>query len=764
MNWLWKSLVAIGSAAIVVFLVWQDMQSESGGEISAVHAQVAELEDGAACDACHGDGDTTLKSACLQCHETIAEQLVAGEGLHAELDEQTLEGCGGCHLEHVGRDYDLSGERSFRLSGFPGPDGFDHSYAQFDLHGKHQQLKCEDCHPNAEKQPLPAGESRYLGQVQACEHCHDDPHNGAMKRECEDCHGQSHPFTDLTSFEHHQQFPLHASHSGLKCADCHEAQSSHSVEALSGEVDFSAWRSCSQCHDSPHSSDFTQGTSCEDCHSEQHTSFSGSEASVSVEQHAASGFLLESPHQDLGCEKCHGAGLGTSFAARFPGRSAERCRQCHQDPHSGQFDHEPYLERDCLSCHHQDRFQPHHFDVDQHEQTAYPLLHSHRQVECSKCHASGHFADTTQRCKECHSDAHRGAFDSFHQASINDASQAQDGGECAECHRPSKFRDLTQAFEHERWTHFQLQGAHAKLDCEGCHSRTEADTHGRTFGWASAMHDGDPAACGGCHSDLHRGVFNAQGLPAEYQGKRGCARCHNAHSFAAEPGQSLKFDHALWAKFPLEGAHKQATCISCHGSGDREQPPRRLGTLQHRYGGNPQLCRSCHQDPHDGLFEQSGSSGCEQCHNNLSFRHIDPPFDHDKWTSFALRGEHQKLKCVDCHPHLAKPDSLGRSTARAAGNQCHQCHADVHAGQFAENGRTSCQSCHREDQAAFLIPDFDHQSQTQYPLDETHRKVQCNQCHPRWELEGGGSAVRYRGTPTQCQDCHQVVPKQGGKR
>lgn len=752
MTWLWKSLVAMGSAAIVVVLVWRDMQHNQAGEISAVHAQVAELHGGKSCDACHGDEETTMKEACLECHEALFRQLQAATGLHAQLSSELLAECGKCHLEHVGSDYELAGERSFRLSGFPGPDGFEHGYGDFDLHGKHEPLACKQCHPNSDKQTLAAGEQRYMGQAQACQTCHDDPHKGVMKRACEACHGQMHAFTELTSFQHHQRFPLHASHAGLECADCHEQNSAHSVEALSGEVDFSVWRSCSQCHESPHRLEFTAGASCEDCHSEEHKSFAGNEATVTVEQHAATGFVLQNPHQQLACEKCHGDELGSDFAARFPGRDADRCRQCHQDPHQGQFDHEPYLECGCLSCHQQDRFLPHHFDVEQHQLTSYPLTHSHRQIECISCHADGHYAGTSNQCHHCHADVHQFAFASS----------------CAECHRPSQFRDLVAPFEHDRWTEFPLLGAHLTSDCKSCHARTVADANGRTFGRASNMHDGDPGACGGCHADIHRGIFQQAHTPAEYRGNRGCARCHNQHTFTAEDALKSKFDHRLWTGFDLIGAHKQATCLSCHGDGNKEEPPRRLGTLQHKYNGQPQLCRSCHSDPHDGLFDaelgRQAVQGCAHCHNNLSFRQIDPPFDHAKWTAYALEGEHAKVSCVQCHPHLKRADEVGRTTARAAGTTCNQCHVDVHVGQFAEAGATQCQSCHSVHQPGFLIPDFDHQTQTEYPLDPTHGKVECSQCHPRWQLQSGGSAVRYRGTPTQCQDCHQVVPDSGGGR
>ncbi|NQU47546.1 MAG: cytochrome c3 family protein [Planctomycetes bacterium] len=771
MNALWKALVALTSAALVVLFVWHDMQQNTPRDLSAVHAQVAELQGDRTCDLCHGADSQSIEQACLDCHKELALQLKLGQGLHAQLDSEQRADCGFCHLEHVGSDFQIAAERSFKLSGFPGPEGFEHKHAGFDLHGKHAPLQCRDCHLNADANPLPAGQRRYMGLVQACEGCHDDAHKGQMQRDCQACHSQELKFDDMSEFGHHSKFPLKASHSGLKCADCHEQESAHAVTALSGEVDFSVWRSCQECHPSPHMDRFVAQANCEDCHSEKHDSFVSQKIELSLAQHATSGFRLQAPHQDLACEKCHSLANGTAFKQRYPGRTAERCIECHQDPHNGQFDHAPYLEKGCLSCHADDRFKPHGFDLAKHQQTDFELTHSHLEADCYQCHAAGHFTGTSHLCNECHQDAHRGHFDAILGAGTN-----HPHGQCAECHQSTQFADLTTPFDHQRWTSYDLQGAHKPLECESCHARqAAADDVGRRFGWASDRHGGAPQECAGCHADIHLGLFDLATTPAEYRGERGCARCHQQHSFSTSSGNS--FDHQLWTAFPLQGAHKQADCESCHGNGDQLDPPRRLGTLHDRYDGAAQQCLNCHRDPHDAMFimrsaqasvggatGRTGSTGCAQCHNALSFRNIEPQFDHAKWTGFALDGEHQRLACVACHAHLRSADSVGRTTARAKGTECNQCHVDVHVGQFAERGKTLCQQCHNVAQPDFLIPEFNHQTQTQFPLDSTHRALQCNECHQQWKLQDGSSAVRYRGIPSNCQDCHQVVPEQGGKR
>ena len=58
------------------------------------------------------------------------------------------------------------------------------------------------------------------------------------------------------------------------------------------------------------------------------------------ELHAASGFALDRPHQDVACAACHQELVGdalSSFSVHLPARGPDECRTCHGDPHEGQF-------------------------------------------------------------------------------------------------------------------------------------------------------------------------------------------------------------------------------------------------------------------------------------------------------------------------------------------------------------------------------------------------------------------------------------------
>jgi decaheme cytochrome c component MtrC/MtrF-like protein len=763
--------VALLSAVAVVFLVWMDLRYTGPGAITSVHGQVTELRQGQACALCHGAERGSLAQACLACHAEIETQLAASTGLHGQIDANLQRNCGECHQEHLGDLVALTGSRSFRLADLPGPEDFDHSTGPFALHGRHSALACVECHPNADLEVLPEGKLRYLGQTQACRTCHDDPHDGAMQRSCEACHGQEHKFEDLSEFLHIEGFPLHGSHSDLGCAACHEAEGPFSVAASSGGVPENAWRGCAQCHASPHRSSFlqalpvTEQNQCATCHSEQHAAFSGPQVSMSPEQHLATDYSLAAPHQDLRCEQCHdSAASGKSFSQRYPGRMAEQCMECHQDPHEGQFDHPPFLDQACLSCHQGDRFNPHDFGVEAHQQLSFKLTGSHQTAKCDDCHKLPTdsqvrvFAQTPRQCQQCHADAHAGTF-----APVEEGLPTPKAGTCARCHNTQAFHAVKPGFDHALWTGFALTVGHAQADCAACHQAASSpDEAGRRFGRVADLHPGKPESCSGCHADVHGGNFDLPGLPAQWQGREGCARCHQTGAFHELRGGG--FNHQKWTSFDLVGAHQFASCERCHGSGQNLPQARRLGLVAEHHPGDVQRCQTCHSDPHDGQFDRpglaaklDGKTGCLRCHDQVSFRiSARQEFDHARWTGFALDGAHASLSCAQCHSVLPKPDSVGRSFDRAPGRSCAQCHADPHVGQFAKQGRTNCLQCHSEQTGSFALPTFDHSEQTRFVLDATHAQLDCAQCHLEWPLEGGGTAVRYRPLGRNCQDCHSV--------
>lgn len=765
-----KLLLSVISLGLVALLVWVDLRrATSPGPLSPTHEQERALRGRGGCEDCHGaDPVAGMASACADCHEEIAAQLEDRRGLHGGLAETLAADCGACHLEHLGDGFPLVAPVSFERAGHA-RDGFDHATVEFRLDGRHDDLACRDCHPDAELELLPKDHRRFLGRTQDCESCHEDPHRGRMRRGCAECHGQSLPFAQVATFAHDPRFPLTGGHAGQACTACHPKEDLYSVEELDRAAPPERWRRCADCHDSPHAPAFVTAAaragvqadadSCAACHPIDGPSFAA--APLTAAQHAWSGFALAPPHAKVSCEECHPARTSnTTWASRFPGRSERDCAGCHTDPHRGQFAGGPFAAAGCLGCHAETTWKPPSFGVDEHDRATFALTGAHRRADCADCHldpppaAPRRFAGTPGRCEDCHDDAHRGAFVAL-------APTAPAGGTCAGCHGAEAFAPARPgSFEHGVATGFPLAGAHARGECAACHpALPEADPLGRRLAFVADRVTGDPRACASCHEDVHRGAFDRPGQPAAVDGRRGCARCHDEESFGVLP--AAVFDHGAWTDFALTGSHLQSACAVCHGR-DLDATPgqRSLGLVAELFPGDPARCVTCHPDPHDGRFDRPGlpavvaeRADCARCHQPISFRAlVDPPFDHARWASFPLREAHDRAACDACHAPLPRAGPDGRRHAFAAGESCADCHADPHVGQFALGGRTDCARCHGE--AAFEPARFDHQTDSRFPLDPTHARLDCARCHQPWPLAGGGSAIRYKPLGTRCQDCH----------
>ena len=100
-------------------------------------------------------------------------------------------------------------------------------------------------------------------------------------------------------------------------------------------------------------------------------------------------------------------------------------------------------------------------------------------------------------------------------------------------------------------------------------------------------------------------------------------------------------------------------------------------------------------------------------------------------------------------------DEVGRTWAPAAGPQCSDCHANPHAGQFEEDGKTACSSCHAG-AASFSDLAFDHERDSRFALGEAHQPLTCSACHTPFVTDDGVEAVRYKPLGTECTDCHVV--------
>lgn len=670
--------IGAASISVVVLVAVVDARRAAPGEIARVHGRESDLQGRSGCKQCHGGWFADMTESCNECHDPIAADMENKAGVHGLLAPELVAECGTCHDEHHGADFELVNARSFALAGIEDVERFDHCKVGFDMNGAHLELDCVQCHEYAWDDDLPAGAQRFRGLDQDCGTCHADPHDGRMQIGCTTCHGQER-WDGLHSVGHERFLPLVGGHGDVGCRECHAKDEPHSLEVLGERRSRPAPRECIDCHVMPHAPEFvegvarlascTEGATCVTCHQAEHTSFRDPALAtlITPEQHAVSGFRLDAPHHEAECATCH-APEELEFEARYPQRDADTCSVCHEDVHGGQFAEGPFARGDCLACHGRLAWEPHEFDLADHAKTRFELVGAHTERECRDCHVDPPegtprgFHGTERVCEACHDDAHEGFF-----AAVTDELPALDAGECSRCHGNDTFADVPPAvFDHERFTGFAVDGAHAQAECTVCHPLAdEPDELGRRFGRV-AEHFGEFSGCVTCHEDPHGGVFDRSPALATFGGREDCARCHDGSSFRA-------------------------------------------------------------------LVE---------------------PFDHGRWTGFALVEEHAAAACTACHAPLRRADELGRTLERANGPACADCHLDPHAGQFRVDGRTDCARCHTSGAPDYLR--FDHERDARFALGEQHADLECSACHEAVDLADGREAVRYRPLPTTCVECHGV--------
>ena len=668
------SLVAVLGVAVV------DMRRNSPGTLATVHGRIPELVGRSSCAQCHGGLLGGMAQACLDCHEAIDAQIAAGQGVHGAVGRERARQCALCHSEHHGPTFDLVNRASFAQIGASSAQEFDHAFIGWEMNGAHLEQDCAACHEFAEIDVLPEGAARFVGLDKNCATCHEDPHAGTLGRDCAQCHGQE-SVDDLHFGGHEEWLPLVGGHAAANCRDCHAQDSARSLEALALGAAPKSRRGCIACHESPHSEGFTTRVAkstgrdpargCVACHETEHDSFVDEEMQVTPQLHAQSGFRLVEPHEDVICAQCHDPALD-DVAARYPGRRPNACVECHDDPHDGQFGSGPFAAAGCIACHAKTHFDPHTFDLDKHGRTAMPLTGAHAETACEACHrapapgAARRFHATNFRCEACHADAHEEFFRGF-AAEL----AAEEMGDCAACHGTDAFDDVPEeSFDHAKWTGFPLRGAHAQSACAICHEASaEPNEVGRTFGTVDRIFGtferGD--GCSVCHVDPHRGSFDVGKRPAVFEGRTGCARCHDETSFRALP---YGFHHVRWTGFALRAAHQKLACSQCHA------PMRPADELGRTWSPAPGTgCADCHADPHAGQFRVEGVTDCSRCHDDGASSFSELTFDHDTDSRFALHEAHADLDCSACH----FPVDVGDAQIvrfRPLSRECVDCHGE----------------------------------------------------------------------------------------
>ena len=323
------------------------------------------------------------------------------------------------------------------------------------------------------------------------------------------------------------------------------------------------------------------------------------------------------------------------------------------------------------------------------------VVHAEIEAECSECHAA--FSKTLQRdlCLSCHE--HKNVMEDLAAGTgFHGRFEPARNVECATCHNEHEGREAdiagldTETFDHA-FTNFALEGTHAELVCETCHE-------------TGGPYREAPSVCFDCHQDDdgHKGQLGED-----------CGSCHRETAW-----EITSFDHTKYTNFTLTGAHRVVDCAVCH--------------TNQRYEGIPTDCYSCHQlNDHHG--EEYGRD-CKQCHQTEDWKKTT--FDHADISGFALQGRHSEIDCSSCHQGNLFNAPLAR--------ECPSCHLvdDVHQG---SNG-TDCSACHNNRQ--WSNASFDHQADTDFPLQGAHLELGCQDCHT-----GRSSDL---ALDTACFSCHQV--------
>lgn len=746
----WILLAVIGAVAW-----WALKERASPGPLHPSHANVATLQGGSGCAACHLDDDfasqSRMEEACNACHTLIAGQMSTRKGIHGSIDPALATTCTECHKEHIGDTLPLVPAIAFERAGAGPPELYEHAHVGgLSLTGKHAELGCIKCHVNAENAMLIEGQRRFLGLTQACTGCHNDVHKGELGNDCAKCHGQERPFKEVPAFQHPKSFPLVDGHAHRRCSECHTTPGQFKVAEFK-----SLETSCAMCH----SDDYERtsrpahavaglGTDCATCHDAVKW--------IPARFEHPGKFVLSGAHATRTCNDCHSAGARQSEVLAFAKAESERqgsgCVACHQDDfdRTARPSHKiAGLGTDCATCHGVERWTPANFVHD----TRFPLVGAHTTIACATCHSAGKAQeqvlafDKTRSCVACHASPH----DEKLMIAVA-RTRGANVDACVVCHAPEarswREADAEMTVEMHSLTGFELKAPHDKQSCAQCHDglvqSTSVVTERRPQAQWQLMFPGRAADdCEACHDDPHGGQFNRKGTR-----EGSCLDCHLPTAFAP-----TKFDltmHAACA-FPIDGSHRAVACASCHN----------LVNGVRRFVGTPSDCASCHKDVHNGSFDiggrptvVKGKTGCARCHNTERFAQITwTPADHALWTNETLTGKHATASCNDCH-RRERPRGRAPTPFKPAPRDCIACHDDVHLGQFAPapNALTDCSRCHRTNDT-FKTVTFDHQKDSRFPLDADHAKLECAACHKTVDV-GGRDVVRYRPLGTTCADCH----------
>ena len=354
------------------------------------------------CISCHEDNhQTTLGSECSNCHNT--EKFKPAANFDHNKSEYKLTGghlkveCSKCHPSEKKNGKDFTKYKNLKfgncsachsdvhkgafgadckschtVNGFSiiNQQNFDHNKTKYPLIGKHQTVKCNDCHK---------GENKKKPLYAKCVDCHTDFHKGEFTingiiKDCNSCHSEKGFNTSSFSLEEHNKgkFQLTGSHLAVPCKNCHQQEKDWHFKNIGTD--------CIKCHKNVHGTELAQKylpeNKCTSCHQTENWS-------TITFDHNSTEFVLLGKHKSVTCAKCHYTIVDTDHKVfKFSSLNLS-CEQCHKDIHFGQF--RVGYTTTCEKCHIFDDWKPMNFD---HNKTKFSLDNAHKKVPCIKCHPS----------------------------------------------------------------------------------------------------------------------------------------------------------------------------------------------------------------------------------------------------------------------------------------------------------------------------------------------------------------------------------------
>lgn len=356
--------------------------------------------------------------------------------------------------------------------------------------------------------------------------------------------------------------------------------------------------------------------------------------------------------------------------------------------------------------------------------------------------------------------------------------------------KPADSRSMS--FNHTA-TGFFLDGAHARLTCESCHTkglfrgtpRDCATCHrpGDRAPGKTATHILTNAPCSSCHKTISWAPSDFRHRIDQGVVQGGCSTCHNGSSSIGKPSTHIAtmascdschkssswlpagYNHASVVPGSCATCHNgtratgknashiptTASCDACHTAGVAFAPISVSMTAMHANMKGPVAagnCSSCHNGSFLSQNAQtkpvthvSTTAQCDTCHSSTT-TWANATFDHAAAVP-AVTG-----RCSSCHNGSA---ALGKPTNHIpTAAQCDTCHSGFVAFKPAQMNHAGtvgqCSTCHS---GSYLFANALAKPATHIPTTS-----QCDSCHTKGFITWSPSVMNHTGLAGQCSTCH----------